>query len=159
MIRVSREDRARSVHLFEQHDADELVRPRGCAECQPDFSALEQIRSKSVGAANDETNAGAPVGAPLPDQTGERRAVEILAPLVEYGDDGAIRNNIGERNRFFDAAPVAVLRATFANFDDFDLAPTKQTSRRRGAFAVPSGELALRSLLQAADCGDDQAHA
>src|ERR1700685_509342 len=158
MVRMPRKDCAGTVNLFEQHDANELMGPRCGAERQPDFGPLQQTRRKPARAADDKTGACAAVGPPLLDQSSERRTIEVLAPLIECGDNSAIGNDVGERDRFFGASPVAVLRAALPNFDDFDRAPAKRTSRRLRAFGVPSCELALWSLLQATDSGDDHAH-
>ena len=78
-----------------------------------------------------------------------------FAALVENDDDGPFGNDIGDRDRFFGAPPLGILRAAFANFDDFDVTQAEAASDRFGALAIGRGEFALGSLLQAADGGDE----
>ena len=84
--------------------------------------------------------------------------IETLAALVENDDDRAVGNDIGERDRFLDTPTLGILGAAFANFDDFDVAQAERAAGRFRALAVRRGELALGSLFQPADGGDDKAH-
>src|SRR5579872_7546422 len=65
VIRMAGKDCAGAVKLFEQHDADELVRPGGLAEGEPQLAALDQRRRQTVGAADDEARSRARGGAPF----------------------------------------------------------------------------------------------
>jgi hypothetical protein len=95
---MPRKDCAGTVNLFEQHDANELMGPCRGAERQPDFGPLQQTRRKPVRAADDKTSGCTAVGPPLLDQSRERRTVQVLAPLIERGDDGAVGNDVGKRD-------------------------------------------------------------
>src|SRR5207245_7358099 len=54
MVGVTRHDGDRAIDLLEQHDASELVRPRGGAETDRQARFLPQAWRKPVIAANDE---------------------------------------------------------------------------------------------------------
>src|SRR5277367_6254381 len=134
------------------------MRPGRRPEGEIELGAFAQALRKPVGAADDETSRRTVFVAPLLQQGRERRAVEILAPLVEDRDHCAFGNDIGDGDRFLGAPPLDVLGATFANFDDLDFTKPEAAPDRFGAFAVVRGELAFGALLQAADCGDENAH-
>ena len=68
------------------------------------------------------------------------------------------RNDVGDRDRFFGAPPLGILRAALADFDDFDVAKTEGAADRFGALAIGRGELAFGALLEAADGGDEDTH-
>jgi hypothetical protein len=122
MIGVARENGAGAVELFEQHDAYQLVRPRGGAESEPDLGAIEEAGRNAISASNDEAHSRTVFGSPLAQQACERRAVEALATLVENNDDCSIGYDIGERDRLLDTPAFGILRAAFANLNDFDVA-------------------------------------
>ena len=81
------EDGAGAIKLLQQHDADELMRPGGRAEGEPELGALDQAWRQAVGAADDEARPRPVFRAPFAQQRRQRRAVEILAALVENDDD------------------------------------------------------------------------
>src|SRR6202035_3905024 len=107
---------------------------------------------------DDKANRRAILGAPLAQCRGERRAVQRSPALVEDDDDGAFGNHIGDRDGFLDPAPLGVGGAALANFDDLDVAQTERASDLCGTLAIFGSECALRSLFQAADRGNDDAH-
>jgi hypothetical protein len=158
MIGMAGENCAGTVKLFEQHDPHQLMRPRRLAESQPDFGALDQARREAVGAADDKAYGRTILRPPLAQQAGKRWAVEAFAPLIEDDDDRSIRDDISQRDRFLDAPPLDVLRPAFADFDNFDVAQAERASGRFGALAIRRGKFPLRSLLEAADGGDEKAH-
>ena len=94
----------------------------------------------------------------LPQQRRERRAVEIVAALVEDDDRRPLGNDIGDGDRLLHASPLGLLRAALANLDDLDLTQAQRASDRLRALAIRFGKLAFRSLLQAADSDDDETH-
>jgi len=152
------ENRARAIELFEQHDAHELMRPSGGSEREPELGSRGEARRESIGTADDKAHGRTVFRAPFAQQRRQHRTIEALTALVENDDNRPVGNDIGERNRFLDTAALGILGATFAYLDDFDVAQAKRTPGRFRALAIPGSELALGSLLQAADCGDDKAH-
>lgn len=158
MIGMSGEDGTRPIKLFEQHDTDELVRPSRLAEGEPHFGASAETGGQSVGTADDKTDGGTILTAPLAQRAGKCGAVEAFATLVEQHDHRPIRDDVGEGDRFLDTAALGVLRPAFANFDDLKVAQPKRTARGRGTLAISFGKHALRPLLEATDGGDDNAH-
>ncbi len=152
------ENRGGAIELFEQHDAHELMRPSGGSEREPELGARGEARRESIGTADDKAHGRTVFRAPFAQQRGQHRTIEALTALVENDDNRPVGNNIGEPNRFLDTAALGILGATFAYLDDFDVAQAKRTSGCFRALAIPGSELALGSLLQAADCGDDKAH-
>jgi len=152
------ENGAGAIELFQQHDAHELMRPSGGSEREPELGACGQARRESVGTADDKAHGRTVFRAPFAQQRRQHRAIEALTALVENDDNRAVGNDIGERDRFLDAATLGILGATFAYLDDFDVAQAERTAGRFRALAIQGGELAFGSLLQAADCGDDKAH-
>ena len=158
MIGVTGENCAGTVKLLKEHDPHELMRPRRLAESQPDFGALDQARRQAVSAADDKACGRPILRPPLAQQAGKRRAVEAFAALVEHDDDRSIGDDIGQRDRFLDAPTLDVLRPAFTDFDDFDAAQAERASGRFGALVIRRGEVPFRSLLEAADGGDEKAH-
>ena len=156
MIGVAGKNSAGTIELFEQHDAHELMRPGRRTEGESKPGALAQAGSKAVGAADDEADARAVLGAPLAQQCRERRTVEIFAALVENDDKRSFGDDVGERDRLLDAPPLGVVRATLPDFDDFKIAQAKRPSGGFGAFAIPRGKLTLGTRFQTADRGDNE---
>ena len=68
------------------------------AERQPNLGPLQQTWRQPIRAADDKASAGTAVSPPLPDQSRERRAIEAVTTLIEYGDDSAVGNDVGECN-------------------------------------------------------------
>jgi hypothetical protein len=71
----------------------------------------------------------------------------------------AFGNEVGDGDRFFEHAPGDVAGTALLDLDDVNGAQSGAATRVGRALAVALGELALGTLLQAADCGDHNAHA
>ena len=137
MVGVAGKDGAGAVELLEQHDAHQLMRPgRRCRR-----RACSLARSIRLGARPSAP----PMMKQPPARSSARHsrsrpasagAVEIFAALVENDDHGAIGDDVGDRDRFLDPPPLGVLRAAFADFDDFD--------RRAGRATRPVASARLR---------------
>jgi len=105
MIRMPRENARGAVDLFEQHHADQLMRPGGGGPNASFWLAfVAQRRREPIVAADDEHCRGTTVVAPAAEAIGERRAVEAFAAFVENDGDGFVGNNVGQRDRFFERA-------------------------------------------------------
>src|ERR1700733_14244361 len=151
VVGVPGEDGAGAVELLEQHDAHELMRPGCCTECEPECGAWRKARREAVGAADNEGSCRAVIRPPALQLRGETGAVEIFAALIENDDHPLLGEDVGERDRFLGTAPLGVMRAALANFDDLDRAQAQRPSGIFGALAIRRGKLALGTLLQAAD--------
>ena len=81
-------------------------------------------------------------------QCGQSGAVDILPRLIEHDNNCAFGENVGNGDRFFGAPPLRIPRATFADFNDFDLAKARRASYCFGALAIGGGEFAFRALLE-----------
>src|SRR5579884_1283190 len=121
MVGMAGQNRAGAIKLFEQHDAHELMRPGRGAERKGYVGALPQARSEAIGAAKDETDRRAVFIPPLAKQSRKAGAIERLTMLVQDNDDASFGKDIGDGDRFLDAPPLGVLRATFPNFDDLEI--------------------------------------
>ena len=141
------ENGAGAVELLEQHDANELMRPSRRAKGQDVPGPSAQALRNAVGPADQETQGGAVLLAAFFQQRGQPRTVDILAGLIENNNHGAIRENVGDRNRFFGAASLRLARPARADFNNFDLAQPERTAERFGALAIGRGEFAFGSLL------------
>src|SRR6516164_8667737 len=146
------------VKLLQQHDPHQLVRPGGRAEGQSQFSLIAQGRRQPVGAANHEDHCRPAVTLPLSQPGGESCAMEILALTVERDHDGALRDHVGESDRFFQHALARVVGAAFPYFDDLDIAQAKVTAGLRHALPIAFGKLGFRALLQTSNRGHDDTH-
>ncbi len=67
-------------------------------------------------------------------------------------------NDVGEGDRFFEHAALGIVGAAFADLDDVDVGQPDAAAGVGRALAVALGELALGTLLQAADGGDHDPH-
>ena len=110
MIGVSGENSARAIDLLEQHHTDKLMRPCCRPECKLEIGTFAQAGRHTVGAADDEARRRPVLRPPFAELGRECRAVEAASALVEDDHDRAFRDNIGDGNRFFDAAALDVLR-------------------------------------------------
>src|SRR5882672_12753783 len=136
MIGVPRKYADGAVNLFQQHDANELMRPGGSAEGELEARLVVQRRREPVVAADDEHSRRTSVVAPASKPVGERGTVEALAALVENDGDGLVGNEALERDRFLDHALADLLRAALANFDNIDVAEADAASGLVGALPV-----------------------
>jgi len=155
---MPRQDGGSTVDLFQQHDPHQLMRPGCPAESHAHLGAFQQAWRKSICSADNEISRHPILRSPLTHEARKRRAVEILAALVQTDNDRTLRKDRGNRNRFLDPASLDILRAALANLDDFDIAKAQCTTRRLGALAVRRGEFPLRTLLEAADRRDHDTH-
>jgi len=146
------------VNLLNEHDPRQLVRPSRPAEGQLELGPSNQARCKAVGTTKDETDRRAVLGPPFLQQAGQRRAFEIFASPIKHDDDSALRDDVGDRDRFLDPPPFGVLCPALANFDHFDGPQTERTAGRFGALTIRRGELSLGTLFEAADRRDYDAH-
>src|ERR1700690_2248010 len=121
-------------------------------------SAFAQGRGQAVGAADQKDRRRPVIAAPFRQLGGEAGAVEVLAVGVEQHDRRALRNDVGERDRFLEHALARVVRAAFPDFDDFNVAQTEIAAGLRRAFAEALGKLGFRTLFQASDGGNDDTH-
>src|SRR6185312_4351462 len=80
------------INLFQEHDANHLMRPGRRAERNAELSLAPQIGRKSVRAADRKNSIGDLVIPPAAKMPGKRRAVEVVAALVERHQDGFIGN-------------------------------------------------------------------
>src|SRR3954469_1065258 len=158
MIGVARKDADGAVDLLQQHDAHELVRPGDGAEREPHVCLIAETRGKTVVAADDEHGGRAAIVAPTAEPRRQRRAVEALAALVENKGDGLVRNDIGQRGRFFGHPLADLLGPAFADFHDIHVAKADAPPGLLGALAIALGELALGAVLDPADGGNHQPH-
>jgi len=68
-------------------------------------------------------------------------------------------DDIGDGDRFLDHATRGIRGAALLDFDHVDRAQAGAAAGLRGTLAIALGELALGTLLQAANGCDDDAHA
>jgi hypothetical protein len=155
---MSRQDADGAVDLLEQHHANELVRPSGCAECQPQSRLVAQARGESVVTADDENRSGPAFIAPSRQPRCQSGAVETLAALIEDDNDRPIRDDVRKRDRFFDHALADLLGAALADLDDVGLAEADAPSCLIRALAIALGKFALGAVLQPADGRHHQPH-
>ena len=158
MIGMTGENSTGTVKLLEQHDADQLMRPSRAAKGEAELGALDEARRKAIGAADNEAHGRAVLRAPFAQEARKLRTVDVFAALVQNDDDRSGGNDVGERDRLLDTPAFGVLRTAFTNFDDFKVAKAELTSGHFRAFAIRRGELALRSLFETADGGNEKAH-
>ena len=101
---MSGEDGHGTVELLQQHDPHELVRPGGGAEGDGEISLFPQARCETVGGADDEGDRRRVLGSPTLQAARERSAVHALAALVQDYRDRALRDDVGDGDRFFEHA-------------------------------------------------------
>src|SRR5690242_5248099 len=133
---MSGQERSGAVNLFKQHDPDQLVRPGGGPKSQGEAGLVAQGEGEPVGTADDERRGWPVFGAPRLQLTGEIRAAQALAALIENDGDGALGEDVGDRNRFLEHAPLDVVGATLANLDDVDGGEANRASDLRRTLAV-----------------------
>src|SRR5262249_40762982 len=114
---------------------------------------------RPVGAPDNEDGGGLVLPLPVLQPAGDNAAAHVLAALVQDHRDRAIGHDIGDGDRFFEHAPGGVAGAALLDLDDVEGVQTDAATGVGRAFAIALGELALRTLLQPADGGDDDAHA
>jgi hypothetical protein len=66
---------------------------------------------------------------------------------IEQYERRALRDNIGERDRFLDHALGRIVSAAFPDFDDFDVAQTEIAADLRRALAEALGKFGFWALL------------
>ena len=116
---------------------------------------LAQRRSETVRAADDKACRRTVFGTPFAQACAASAALSrLFAALVEDGDDRAFGNDVGDGDRFFDAAALGILRAAFADFDDLDVANAEPPPDGFGALAIGGGKFAFRTLFETADGGN-----
>src|SRR4029078_3356075 len=88
----------------------------------------------------------------------KRAAVEVLSVGIEHHHGRILRNDVGERDRFFDHALGGIAGAALPDFDDFDVTQAELPAGLRGTLAVACTQFGFRALLQTPDSGNDDAH-
>src|SRR5258708_16049628 len=158
VIRVARQNGRGPIDLFQQHDADHLVRPSRGTERNAELCLAPQIGRKSVRAADHENSVGdrlIPPGAKMP---GKSDAVDILAALVERHESGFRRDCGRNHARFLGNPGCGIAGAAFGNFMNLEAAKPEFAADVVESLAIAFGQLPLRTLLQPADRNDDKAH-
>src|SRR5262245_36960359 len=153
------EDGDGAVELFQQHDADELVRPCRGAEGDGEARLVAQRRREAVGGADDEDDGRLVLVAPVLQAGGEGGAAHALAARVENHRGGALRDDVGDGDRFLEHPPGGVAGAALLDLDDVEGVETGTATGRGGELAIALRKLPLGTLLQPADGGDHDAHA
>ena len=97
---------------------------------------LPEVRGKPVGTPDQEHCRRSAILPPFGELGRKRAAVEILSAGIEHHHGGVLRNDVGERDRFFDHALAGIASTAFPDFDDFDITQTKLTAGLRGTLAV-----------------------
>src|SRR4029078_3354208 len=157
MVGVPGQDCCGPVDLLEQHHADELVRPGRLGERQPQRALLPWF-SGGPSAPPDQEHCRRPPALPPFAELGRKRAaVETLSAGIEHNHGCVLRNDGGERDRFFDHALAGIAGAAFPDFDDFDVAQTELTASLRGTLAIARTQFGFRALFQTPDRGHDDA--
>ncbi len=72
---------------------------------------------------------------------------------------GALGDEVGDGDRFFEHAPGGIAGAALLDLDDVDGVQAGAATGVGRALAIALRKLALGTLLQAADGGDHDAHA
>src|ERR1700681_3881979 len=151
VIRVTRQDGRGPINLFQQHDANHLMRPGRGAERHPELCLPPQIGRKSVRAADHENSVGHLFVPPAAKMAGKSGTVEIVAAFVERHHDGFRWNYGRNRGGFLGHPGCGVARAAFANFMNFEAAKAEFAADVVESFAIALGQFPLRTLLQPAD--------
>ena len=151
MIWMARQNGGSPINLFQKHDANHLMRPGRGAECNPDLCLAPQIGRKSVRAADQENCVGNRFVPPAAKMTGESRAVEVVAALIQRHQHGFFGDRSRYRRGFLSDAGGGIAGAALGNFMDLQAAKTELAADILEAFAVALGELPFRTLLQPAD--------
>src|ERR1043165_7643035 len=90
--------------------------------------------------------------------TGEGRAADAVAALIEGDQHGFFRDSRENGGGFLGDAGRGVPRAAFRNFMNFETAKAELAPHLVEPLAVAPGQLPLRALLEAADCYHDETH-
>ena len=92
------EDLLRPVELFEQHRADQEVRPGHRAEGQNRFRLIEDRLAEPLGATDGKRDGPGAVIAPGSEAVGEVAARPLLPPRIERDEAGAGRSGAARIN-------------------------------------------------------------
>src|SRR4051812_48839831 len=90
--------------------------------------------------------------------TGKSGAADTLAVLVQRHQQRFFRNRGGNRRCLFRDPGRGVAGAAFRNFMNLEAAKAELAADIVEPRAIAFGEFTLRSLLEAADGNDEQAH-
>ena len=116
------------------------------------------LLAQPVGSADEDAGG---LGAAVPrlgERSGERRAGERLAALVERNDELGLAHQLQQRGAFLLAAPRGLVGAALADLMPGDRSEPQPLGQRREAVAVLLEQRALGPVLEAADRGNDQPH-
>src|SRR6185369_10788843 len=102
---------------------------------------------------------GRVLGSPTLQAARERSAVHALAALVQDHRDRALRDDVGDGDRFFEHAAGGIAGAALLDLDDIEGAQARGAAGIRRALAIALREFAFRTLLQSADDGQHDTHA
>ena len=100
---MSGEDGGRPIDLLQQHDTHQLVRPGRRSEGEPETGLVGEGGGQTVRAADDEDGCRRSGIAPSSDLAGETFSGESVAFRIEQDDNCILWNDVGQRDRFFDA--------------------------------------------------------
>src|SRR5262249_50913188 len=159
MIGMPGQDGNGAIELLHEHDSNELMRPCRAPEGNGKACLFTQAGCEPVGSADDEYDRGLVLSLPVLQPAGDNGAAHVLAALVQDHRGCAVGHDIGDGDRFFEHAPGGIVGAALLDLDNVEGVQTDVTTGVGRAFAIALGELALRTLLQAADGGDHDAHA
>ncbi len=159
MVGVAAEDGDGPIELFQQHDSHQLVGPGRGAERHRGGRLLAQAGREPVGGSDDEHDRGSILRPPSLQLAGEGRAGHVLSALVHDDGHGALGNDIGDGDRFFEPAPLGIARAALSDLDDVEGVQAGSAAGIGGAFAEAFHKLALGTLLQPANGDDHDPHA
>jgi hypothetical protein len=97
-----------------------LVWPGRCTERQRQVRLVAQADRKPVGAADDKHRRRLGLHTPSLDVAGKGRARQALAPGIHQDRDGALRNDIGDGDRFFEHPAGRIVGAALPDLDDIE---------------------------------------
>ncbi len=123
------------------------------------FAFSRRLGASPSAAADDEHDRGLVLPSPILQPAGDHGAAHVLAALIQNHRDGAVGDDIGDGDRFFEHAPGGIAGAALLDLDDVEGAQAGAATGVSRAFAIALGKLALWTLLQPADGGDHDAHA
>ena len=143
MVRVPGKDLLRPVELFEEHCADEEVRPGHRAQGQNRIGFVENDFAEPFGAANCKSDGGTAMIAPAGETVGKLAAGPGLAALVERDKHPAGRPH-GEQQ--FGLARLQLGGRQFPLLFDFD-----DRRRRNQPPGIVGLQIVERTAAQTAD--------
>src|SRR5262245_10241287 len=111
VVRMAGEQRHGAIELLEQHDAHELVGPRGGPEGEDEIGFVAQMSRYAIGSPDQEERCRPPIVPPACQVARKSDGAEIFALFVEDHPRSAGGTQLGQRDRFLGPAALGLAGA------------------------------------------------